>query len=349
VLESHKLPENLYNWLFPPGGQTRHLPTLQVSFGSNDDFFASDQDGKLTSRDGTPTAERKAPPPRLADVARGFIRRKAHTISSPKLPENLQGKLEETPLSTKLERRRTFLEGQSSPRTESRQGAVLLSLSLHSRRELRGESAIKEQTSIPLTLSLHSRRESRSEMPKIEERKSLPPAVTQSSPGSDTKEELAKAEKRSMFTAVAVERQIPPSEDMQQLPVVEQITIINPPSQPQLTRLDARLDFMRSEQRRSTLNGMPRPSWPERKTLLMNRERILSGHPMTVVAPRPAYVDASVQTEFPDNEICAQLSTFPVSRSMPTIQLPPRHSVAIGSMADFFRGQYSLGDALRFV
>ncbi|KAF5869430.1 uncharacterized protein Bfra_011236 [Botrytis fragariae] len=54
--ESNKLPQLLYNWLYPESGQTRHLPSLQVSFGTNNEFFASDKDDKISSRDSVPSA-----------------------------------------------------------------------------------------------------------------------------------------------------------------------------------------------------------------------------------------------------------------------------------------------------
>ncbi|TGO52602.1 hypothetical protein BCON_0138g00200 [Botryotinia convoluta] len=53
--ESKKLPQLLYDWLYPESGQTRHLPSLQVSFGTNNEFFASDKDDKISSRDSVPS------------------------------------------------------------------------------------------------------------------------------------------------------------------------------------------------------------------------------------------------------------------------------------------------------
>ncbi|ATZ48912.1 hypothetical protein BCIN_04g01230 [Botrytis cinerea B05.10] len=53
--ESNKLPQLLYDWLYPESGQTRHLPSLQVSFGTNDEFFASDKNDKISSRDSLPS------------------------------------------------------------------------------------------------------------------------------------------------------------------------------------------------------------------------------------------------------------------------------------------------------
>ncbi|KAF8858659.1 hypothetical protein BDZ45DRAFT_673773 [Acephala macrosclerotiorum] len=352
--ESHNLPESLYKWLFPPTGETRHLPTLQVSFGSNDDFFASDQDGKLSSRDATPQAEKKAPPPRLAEVARGFMRRKANTISSPKLPEDLQENLDEKPVSPRLKRRSTFLEGAPSPQaTDSKQTVLPLSLSLHTRRESRTEFPSREQMAIPLSLSLHARRESRSDMPKIEER-NVPPAPEQFPLQLDAKAELAKAEqRRNMF---ATERQISPPAINADIPNIEQPQIRAAASEPQFTRLDTKPESEKAEQRRSYFTGLPpvRPSWPERKTLFMNRERIMAGVRDTPApAPKSNYVDAVVQTDLTDADITAFANIcdpIPIQTAPPPIPLPPRHShVPIGSMLDFFRGQNSLGDALHFV
>jgi hypothetical protein len=52
--EGHNLPERLQDWLFPSVGVTRDLETLQVTFGSGEDFFALDKDGKISNRDQIP-------------------------------------------------------------------------------------------------------------------------------------------------------------------------------------------------------------------------------------------------------------------------------------------------------
>jgi hypothetical protein len=60
------------------------------------------------------------------------------------------------------------------------------------------------------------------------------------------------------------------------------------------------------------------------------------------------YVDAGVQTENSEPELCKRVE--PVSAPLLRYNyLPPPAPVAIGSMMDFFRGQYSLGDALHYV
>jgi hypothetical protein len=106
--ECQALPECLNGWLFPTDGQTRDLQTLQVSLGSNDEFFASDKDGKLSSRDPSCQVGEKKPVPRLAEIARDMMRKKAHTISSPTLSENALAREDSKPESPKLVRRSTF-------------------------------------------------------------------------------------------------------------------------------------------------------------------------------------------------------------------------------------------------
>lgn len=49
--DSNKLPRRLHEWLFPHDGRTRDFLTLQVSLGHNDEYFAFDQFGKISSRD----------------------------------------------------------------------------------------------------------------------------------------------------------------------------------------------------------------------------------------------------------------------------------------------------------
>ncbi|KAF4635246.1 hypothetical protein G7Y89_g2843 [Cudoniella acicularis] len=219
--ESNKLPESLHRWLFPEHGGTRHLPSLQVSFGSNDDFFASDKFGKLSSRDANVQPSDSKPVPKLADVAR-------------------------TPESPKLERRRTFMGAQPAP--------II--------------NAEPKLPAIPAGEQLLTRLGSKAEMPSAEHRR-----------------------------------------------------------------------------RRSILVGVPpvRSAWPEKKTILMAKDRILAERALEAAAaaapPTPArtrYVDASVQTEIV-KEPCQPVSAQVVL-----------HNVPMGSMQDFFRGQYSLGDALRY-
>jgi hypothetical protein len=79
-----------------------------VSLGSNDEFFASDKDGKLSSRDPSCQVGEKKPVPRLAEIARDMMRKKAHTISSPTLSENALAREDSKPESPKLVRRSTF-------------------------------------------------------------------------------------------------------------------------------------------------------------------------------------------------------------------------------------------------
>jgi hypothetical protein len=121
--------------------------------------------------------------------------------------------------------------------------------------------------------------------------------------------------------------------------------------------------------RRSIFVGVPplRPSWPDRKSVLMLKDRsqmdpvhevdrvmpiepakeVEQGH--QVERKKPAYVDAGVQTDTSMAELHAQEQIAFPKIGTSFICLPPRHTVPIGCMSDFFRGQYRLGDALRYV
>jgi len=137
--ESQKLPEKLQEWLFPADGTTRHLPSLQVSFGSNDDFFASDTFGKISSRDSNSPGEPKSVP-KLAEVARGFMRKKAHTISSPTSTETGESTLR----SPILERRNTFMGSQLNHDSDSKLKRISTREPSLSRPDLRPEISSPE-------------------------------------------------------------------------------------------------------------------------------------------------------------------------------------------------------------
>ncbi|KIW14337.1 hypothetical protein PV08_07119 [Exophiala spinifera] len=90
--ERHGLPLALERWLFPFDGTTRHLETLQVSLGHNDEFFAFDKYDRISHintelRDtlhsigaGLSSYSDEIATPASA-VARGRLRRKSHTFS----------------------------------------------------------------------------------------------------------------------------------------------------------------------------------------------------------------------------------------------------------------------------
>ena len=72
TVDGYDLPEALQEWLFPLDGSTRDFPTLQVVFGRGQEYFASDNNGKLefkepeikkpqTPVEATPKEERPAP------------------------------------------------------------------------------------------------------------------------------------------------------------------------------------------------------------------------------------------------------------------------------------------------
>ncbi|KAG9235344.1 hypothetical protein BJ875DRAFT_440402 [Amylocarpus encephaloides] len=116
--EHNKLPESLCTWLFPGSGETRHIPSLQVSFGSNDDFFASDRFGKTSSRDAAHKVDESKPVSRLAELAREMINQgrpqmETEISNKPVTEGSIDGiEISTTPRS---DRRRTFAAMQSAP------------------------------------------------------------------------------------------------------------------------------------------------------------------------------------------------------------------------------------------
>jgi hypothetical protein len=245
--ESQKLPKCLHKWLFPPDGQTRDLPTLQVSLGSNNEFFVSDKLGKLSSRDPCCQAGEERPPPRMAQVARNVIRTKLYTVSNPTLPDDLHSK----PTLPVIQRRRTLLDGEPSPRSDSRPsiasfGERPMLLRLDSR--LEGSKAERRRsvfTGSP-ERTLLSRVDSRPEMRDIEEGKSASKAspmggTATKQPGSNA--ETATLEKRkSIFSGGSSERPLlmrsDPKPEIPRLDELERVPIERIPETPIITRIE---------------------------------------------------------------------------------------------------------------
>jgi len=100
VEESHKLPEKLHEWLFPPDGGTRDLQTLQVTFGSGEDFFASDKEGKISNRD---------PVPEILAAAVEMDPSAQKDVLVASASDGQLKRLDSKPVLKKLERRRTDL------------------------------------------------------------------------------------------------------------------------------------------------------------------------------------------------------------------------------------------------
>ncbi|TGO09417.1 hypothetical protein BTUL_0166g00150 [Botrytis tulipae] len=99
--ESNKLPQLLYDWLYLESGQTRHLPSLQVSFGTNNGFFASNKDSKISSRDPVPSTTNHAS---ILPLIKPIVRKK----SQPILNHNEVGEDTATmPRTSRLQRRST--------------------------------------------------------------------------------------------------------------------------------------------------------------------------------------------------------------------------------------------------
>lgn len=94
------------------------MATVQVSLGSNDEFFASDKDEKISSRDSpapAPVLATDQAPPLTPDTP---SRKKAHTVSS-SMPEEVLLQLDPKPTSPRLIRRQTESYSRADFRTET--------------------------------------------------------------------------------------------------------------------------------------------------------------------------------------------------------------------------------------
>ncbi|PVH74896.1 hypothetical protein DL98DRAFT_18034 [Cadophora sp. DSE1049] len=343
--ESHKLPSALHKWLFFTDGnqasQTRDIPTLQVSFGSNDEFFASDKNGKISYRDSTPPTQSqsqsqppsgKRVPPSIATVARGlgFMRRKAYTVSSPS--PTLPKAIEENLTGSRLERRKTYMDGQPSSILTSRVENL--------------------QPLEPIREPGDSSQQMKSWTPKHERRRSIF-AVSEG--------QLKRLSRRSTLIEgrpepTVEEREAQSVDQMGQRMIENQRSISRSPTRSSPgdgvlpLALEARQETTKQDRRRSLLvSTLPiRVSWPDTKTILQARERVERAEIAVKEIPshvaKPSYANAEMQTS-------AGLSTFMQQQAMSPVQcdFSPQQHISIGVMSDFFRCQYRLGDALAFV
>ncbi|KAL5325468.1 hypothetical protein ACEPPN_006593 [Leptodophora sp. 'Broadleaf-Isolate-01'] len=327
--ESHKLPSKLQQWLFPLDGRTRDIRTLQVSFGSNDEFFASDKNSKISYRDSiSPPSEKSGRvTPSLANVARGVARRKAFTVSSPSPNSGLglvgvkdgQSGVNMDEMKAgdrRVERRKTYMEGHSSLSS-------------------RGDSmkAMREPGDVP--------REKKNWEMKHEKRRSIF-AVSEG--------QLKRLSRRSTFFEERPEpkiKEMPMVHSTYQLPIERGRPISRSP-----TRMDTGAETPKQERRRSLLiNNLPiRASWPDTKTILQAKDRIQGSRTKIEDEWRPR---PKVMAEYANAEVQDSKRVTPVMQqdgmSMVQYEFYPSQHVAIGAMSDFFRCQYRLGDALAFV
>ena len=122
--ESHKLPEKLNTWLFPPDNTTRDFATLQVSLGSNDDFVAFDKFGKVSSRDEQSSSSSRHSNPHLTDsstrriqVSKIQARKSASALFNQSPLEGLVTSIEKNSETSKHERKRSIIVGGVPIRT----------------------------------------------------------------------------------------------------------------------------------------------------------------------------------------------------------------------------------------
>ncbi len=428
---SRNLPKCLNNWLYPTDGTSRHLPSLQVAFGSNDEFFASDDNSKLSSRDQCCQDAETKPVSRLAEITRGMIRKKSYSVSSPKTTGDMAAQIESTPSSPRHERGKSLQVGQQVASDEPRQTIIPLGnrpqltrweskgdvSRAEKRRSLLGMPAwtpssdlvpeitrdepvatipasepvptqsaeLKTQSPDERSTNSFFQRLTQFQQPspeapkpenvqqtkstflrkvlsttpvdlkpipfKEEPRVGLFAGMLKKTPPTETKPELPKEQAKSSLQGM-----LGTPEAKSELPLETQIesAVIDASStskplasrrspfneQLQPTSLDVQLELQKASDRRNILNSVPpaRPSWPDRRTL----QRLSA---MQRTGPvRSNYVDAGVQTEIIEVETCLPPRTLDAP-----VYIPAPHSVSIGSMSDFFRGQYRLGDALHYV
>jgi hypothetical protein len=194
-------------------------------------------------------------------------------------------------------------------------------------------------------------------MPEIEEGKSIStaslaswtaPSQPVSIPGAAKSEQ-----RRSIFSGDPSERpflmQSDPMPEIPRLVELERMPLERDSEKPTIGRIEPAPEIASPERERSQFGGPPiRPTWPKQKILSIAKERLWTAEREAAVVIKVHYVDAGVQTENVEPELCAPVETV----SVPLLcynYLPPPAPIAIGSMMDFFRGQYSLGDALNFL
>jgi hypothetical protein len=337
--ECQALPECLNKWLFPGEGQTRDLRTLQVSLGSNDEFFASDKDGKLSSRDPSCQVGEKKPVPRLAEIARGMMRKKSHTISSPTFPADAMTRLDSKPESPKLVRRSTFQLGQDNPRTERKQSSItpLIEQPLLTRLEPKQKAHTTVSTEEEIVVkNLDDGTENKLAV-------AVPVGQQQSSPKPDSNS----AEEQPVLKRPNV----PKIEHSRRKSI---LIGAPPPVRPSLPNLQTVSTMRENLPSRGIQEIVPvtRPPLPKMQIPLMTNEILqpkrYQENPVPAKVSR--YVDAGVQTEVQVDlcGVCApfQAQLFPLGIESSYSYLPPQHEISIGHMQDFCRDEYQLGGML---
>jgi hypothetical protein len=140
-----------------------------------------------------------------------------------------------------------------------------------------------------------------------------------------------------------------PMPEVPRLDELERIPIEIISENPTISRIESAPEIGSPERRRSQFGGrLIRLSWPKQKILSIGKERLWIAEKEDSVVVKVHYVDAGVQTENVEPELCTPVEPVSAPRLCYNY-LPPPAPIAIGSMMDFFRGPYSLGDALHYV
>lgn len=378
-LECNNLPPRLHTWLFPLSFPPRHIPTLQVTFGSGDDYFASDRDGKTSNRDSVSLSisdaeDAKKPVPRLADVARNFLRGRANTNSTSTAnttPPDMASVVAE--VRPKMERRRTFVGSQSVPMRIER-------LSIHAAEDTKGTEVGIEDTK-----------------QEYRQRKSVAIAVSPVAEEQVEKSETMTVKFMSDGTKpqkvnLDIEEQGPEFKMEQKstgLPSTFKFAAVEEPTEK--TDSTPKTPAIEDRQRRPSSEAEEAQA-AQRRRRLWRRSTIMR-MPLPIVVPQPEPEIAKIEIEKPQtplpnptpgqfakteapmiNEIYNETSqttsgyeTMPTQTQQSFLEYQEEPSsyyqtqeyyqeyqseepqLSMGSFQDFFRAQYSLGDALGYV
>lgn len=380
-LECNNLPSRLHTWLFPLSFPPRHIPTLQVTFGSGDDYFASDRDGKTSNRDSVSLSlsdaeDARKPVPRLADIARNFMRGKANTTSASTEntnPSNMASVVAE--VRPKMERRRTFIGGQSVPMRIER-------LSIHTAEDTKdaevgtedAKQEYRQRKSVVMAVS-----------PVTEEQVEKSETMTVKFMSDGTKPQKVKLDIEEPGSEPGMEQKSIGLSSTFRFPAIEEPTemIVSTPQTPAIEERQRRPSSEAEEAqaaqrrrrlwRRSTIMRMPLPIVippleqkieiekaatpvleyaPPGQPIQGTKTPILAENytqPVQVISEYQGATSQPDQSFYQHQDFQEEPSYFYQPQEYYQDYQPEEPQLSMGSFQDFFRTQYSLGDALGYV
>lgn len=267
------------------------------------------------------------------------MRKKAHTVSSPTLPEDLLVKSYPKAESPKLLRRSTFQIGQDNPRVDKKslvtpliEQPPLTRLELKTKSESKG--SIEEEIFIK---NLDDGTEKKLDVTSMAVE--LQPTRVEFKPKPN-----------SMVEQPMSKRSNPPQSGHSRRKSI--LIGAPPPVRPTLPRLQTVATVREALQSSNSPKITPivRPSLIKIQPLPTSREVLQPQRYQEhlALAKSSRYVDASVQTEIQIELCCTPLQAqlFPMEMQESYSYLPPQHDIAIGHMQDFCRDEYQLGGML---